>query len=153
MVEQLLLAAGEAAGDVVGLVEHLEAAEDRGGPRRRLPLRRSDHARPEEQVEQPLARLVPRADHHVVEHRQPLGEPRHLEGPADAATGRRLDAAGRQPLAVEPHLAGIRRIEPGHDVEKRRLARAVRPDQADDLARARFEADADGAPGSRRRRD
>ena len=38
---------------------------------------------------------------------------------------------------VERHLPGIGRINAGDDIEERRLARAVRPDQADDFSPAR----------------
>ena len=54
-----------------------------------------------------------------------------------------------QRLAVELELAVVRRVEAGDDVERRRLAGAVRPDQARDLPRLDVERDAvegDDAP-------
>ena len=42
----------------------------------------------------------------------------------------------QQALAVEGDLALVRLVQPGDQVEERRLARAVRADQADDLALA-----------------
>ena len=64
------------------------------------------------------------------------------------ASARRRDAsaraarAGRSASAVEPHLAGGRRVDAGEDADQRRLAGAVRPDEPDDLAALDRERDA-----------
>ena len=47
----------------------------------------------------------------------------------------------QQALAVEDDLALVRLVEPRDQVEERRLAGAVRADQADDLALAHVERD------------
>jgi len=43
--------------------------------------------------------------------------------------------------AIDRDGAAAQRIEAGNDVDQRRLARAVRPDQAQDLALAHIEID------------
>jgi len=55
-----------------------------------------------------------------------------LEGPADAELGDRVRRLAGQVVAVEEDLARGRPVDPREHVEERRLARAVRPDQADD---------------------
>ena len=123
-------------------MQEVEALEDRrrlGGVRR---LGGGDSARAQEEVEEPLAGLTIGADHHVVEDGEALGEARNLEGAAEPPRRDAFDAAERQGPAVELHLSAIGRVDAGYDVEQRRLARAVGPDQADDLARPDLKADA-----------
>ena len=50
-------------------------------------------------------------------------------------------APARDLAAVELDRAGGREVEPGHQVDERRLARAVRADQADDLVLVQLERD------------
>src|SRR5262249_62131330 len=52
----------------------------------------------------------------------------------DAVRGQAVDALGRV-----PDLAGARAVYPSDEIDQRRLARPVRPDQADDLARCELE--------------
>src|SRR5664279_3918302 len=52
----------------------------------------------------------------------------------DARARNLLGRAPAQRLAREPDLARARRHEPHDRVQRRRLARAVRPDEPDDLA-------------------
>ncbi len=76
----------------------------------------------------PAAAGVP-ADEDVLEHGHRAEEVDVLEGARDPAAhdsvGRRLEQ--RRP--VELHLSLVRRVEPRDDVERRRLAGAVRADQ------------------------
>ena len=74
------------------------------------------------------------ADPNVVEHRK-IGKQRDvLEGAADADLGDPVRRARQDALAFHQDVAGARLIEPAEAIEQRRLAGAVRPDQAEDLA-------------------
>ena len=68
------------------------------------------------------------AERHVLGDRPPREQRVALEH--DAAIGPRSDDEG----AVDPHLAGRRLVEPGDDVEQRRLAAARGAEQAHELA-------------------
>ena len=74
------------------------------------------------------------ADPDIVEHRK-IGKQRDvLEGAADADFGDPVRRARQDALAFHQDVAGARLVEPGEAVEERRLAGAVRSDQAEDLA-------------------
>ena len=74
------------------------------------------------------------ADANVVEHRQ-IGKQRDvLEGAADADLGDPVRRARQDAYAFHQDIAGARLIESGEAVEQRRLAGAVRSDQAEDCA-------------------
>ena len=74
------------------------------------------------------------ADPDIVEHRQ-VGKQRDvLEGAADADLGDPVRRARQDALAFHQDVAGARLIEPAEAIEERRLAGAVRSDQAEDLA-------------------
>ena len=80
-------------------------------------------------------------DHDVLEHGQRREEREVLERPPDAE---RRDAMGRQPedrAAVEADVASVGRVEAAQAVEERRLAGAVRADEADDGAALDVEAE------------
>ena len=66
--------------------------------------------------------------------RQPAERPRDLEGAADAAIDDAVRRAARDLVALEADRARGRRQRAGEHVEDRALARAVRADQAEDLA-------------------
>ena len=83
-----------------------------------------------------------RTDHHVLEQRH-AGEQRQvLEGAGDAVAGDAVRRHAEQVVALEEHPALGRLIDPADDVEHRRLARAVRTDEATDLAFVDGEAEA-----------
>ena len=76
------------------------------------------------------------ADANVVEHRE-IGKQRDvLEGAADADFGDFVRRARQDARALHQDIAGARLIKPGKAVEQRRLAGAVRSDQAEDCALA-----------------
>ena len=77
-----------------------------------------------------------RADDDVVDDRHGLEALDHLEGAPDAALAALRRRQARDVLAVEPDRAFGRRQHARDQVEQRRLAGAVRADQADDLAAA-----------------
>ena len=74
------------------------------------------------------------ADHHVLQRRHLAEEPDVLERPRDARPGDLVLLRPAERLVLQQHLTRRRPVHAGHGVEAGRLARAVRPDQAEDLA-------------------
>src|SRR6185295_9273125 len=73
-------------------------------------------------------------ERHVLEQRQPVERTRDLEGAADAAIDDPVRPQTPDLGACEFHRAGRWRQCAGEHVEDRALARAVRADQAENLA-------------------
>ena len=71
--------------------------------------------------------------HHVVDHAHVEEEPQRLERARYAALRDRVRRQPTRLVAVEQDLAGFGPVDPGDQVEQRRLAGPVRPDHADDL--------------------
>ena len=90
-------------------------------------------------------------DAQVLEHAQRLDEPEVLVDEAEAELAE-LPGRERQPhlLAVDPELAGVGRVEAGEDLDQRRLARAVLPEEAVDLPGEQTSDRRRAAPASRR---
>ena len=83
-----------------------------------------------------LAHLPPaavRADEHVLEHGHRPEELDVLERARDTLAHDLVRGCLEDRRAVEQHLAGVRPVQARDDVEGRRLAGAVRPDQAGDV--------------------
>ena len=77
-------------------------------------------------------------DLHVLQHGHAHERARELEGARQAAVDDPVGAAGRaSDWPSRSHAAGIRRNEPGEQVEQRGLAGAVRAEHAGDRAAAR----------------
>jgi len=81
------------------------------------------------------------AHEHVLERGHVLEETDVLERAADAALGERMWRLSGQVIAGEDHAAGRRLVHAREHVEERRLAGAVRPDEADDRADGNGEVD------------
>ena len=79
-------------------------------------------------------RVRPRGRHDVLLHRHVQEQPQRLERARDPARGDLVRLEAEQRLALEPDVAGVGLVDAGDEVEERRLAGAVRPDHADDLA-------------------
>ena len=75
------------------------------------------------------------ADEDVLEHRHRREQVDVLERACNPAFDDPVRRCLQQRLAVEGEFAVVRRVQAGDDVERCRLASAVRPDQAGDLAR------------------
>ena len=75
------------------------------------------------------------ADEEVFQHRGMVEQFVVLKGPGDAEAGDLRGFAIQQVLPVEADLAGDGAVEPRDQVEHRRLARTVRPDQGEDAPR------------------
>src|SRR6185503_3956572 len=132
----LLLAVAQRAGLFPG--ERAEAEELDHALRRDADARVAppDQARPHRALV-----LLPGEDQ-VLAHRELRKHLQQLEG---AAHPQAVELAGPQAgdlAAVDAHLPGRGRELPEDAVEQRRLARAVRPDQAEDLALAHLERNA-----------
>ena len=69
------------------------------------------------------------------EHLEPLKGPRHAE------VRSLVSASGGDVVALERDLPGGRRLQPGDHIERRGLARTVRPDEAGDPALIHAQAD------------
>ncbi len=74
------------------------------------------------------------ADHDVLARGHVVEEANVLERAADAPLGDRVRRLARHVLAAELDLPGGRLVDAGEHVEERRLAGAVRADQAGDRA-------------------
>ena len=75
-----------------------------------------------------------RADHHVLQHRHAFEGLRHLEGARQPELRPRLRRHAGDVVAFEQHLARGRHEIAGQAIEEGRLAGAVRPDQAENVA-------------------
>ena len=74
-------------------MRQIEAPQDLHRPGLDALLARGDGHRPQEEIEEPLAGIAPRAHHHVLQHRQPAGEARDLEAAPDAIGGDQIRPA------------------------------------------------------------
>ena len=77
-----------------------------------------------------------RADEHVLEHGHRAEQVDVLERARDPALDDAVGGVRSSDVAVELELARVGVVEPRDDVERRRLAGAVRADQTGDRARA-----------------
>src|SRR5262249_3776640 len=87
-----------------------------------------------EQVARPLLAAALQADEDVLENRHRPEDVDVLERAGDAAPHDRVRRLAQEALAREDDRARVGLVEAGDQVEERRLAGAVRPDQPDDLA-------------------
>jgi hypothetical protein len=88
-----------------------------------------------------VRRVEEGADHYVLERGHLVEGTQFLKRPADAEPADLVRAQPGGVAPVEPHAAGVGKGEAGDQVEQRRLAGAVRPDDAHQLARAHREGD------------
>src|SRR5581483_2298062 len=77
----------------------------------------------------------------VLQHREVGEEPNGLEGAGEAPARETMRAPARDVVPVEDDRSGGRPLETGERVDEGRLPRAVRPDQAEDLALSQHEID------------
>ena len=96
------------------------------------PLRAGGVQRAEDRADRLLAELAGDADHHVVQCGQVGEQPQVLEGARDAGAHDRLRPQPVQLAVAKCDAAFVGHQEAGDHVEDRRLARAVRTDEAGD---------------------
>src|SRR3989442_7421814 len=126
---------------MVGERAEVEEAEELARALAGRRLLAADPREPERVRQDVAARAAVDPDHDVLEHGQRREEREVLERPPDAE---RRDAMGRQPedrAAVEADVASVGRVEAAQAVEERRLAGAVRADEADDRSLVHVERD------------
>ena len=83
-----------------------------------------------------------RADQDVLHHAEIAEDTAKLERARDATGRQFLRRKTGDDLPIETDLAGIGPVEPGHEIEQRGLAGAVRADDADQIALGEVEIDA-----------
>ena len=89
-----------------------------------------------------VGRVVEGADHDVLDRCHAGERPELLERARDPEVADLVGTEGGDVVAVEGDPAGVRPLEAGDQIEERGLAGAVRPDDADQLARRHREGDA-----------
>ena len=120
-LEALAVEQGQRARDDVGLVDACPVVSSAStAASSAVPSRR-------------VRRAERRPDEHVLEHREPLERPRDLRGAPDPATTPGMGGLPGDVGAVEADRAPVGSQVAGDEVEQRRLARAVRPDDAEGL--------------------
>ena len=77
----------------------------------------------------------------VLPHRQTTKRSAVLEGPGETCPPAPVRPPARDVAAFELDRSLVREVEPGEDVHERRLAGAVRADEADDLVPVQLERD------------
>ena len=93
------------------------------------------HRRQEQKLRHQVALAVAVApDEKVLQHRRLVEQLDVLEGPRDPQRGDLVRRARQDALALEAYVALGGVVEPRDQVEDRRLAGPVRPDQREDLA-------------------
>jgi hypothetical protein len=89
--------------------------------------------RAHDRAEDARARVRPRGRHDVLLHRHVQEQAERLERACDPARGDLVRLEPEQRLVLEEDVAVVRPVHAGDEVEERRLAGAVRADDADDL--------------------
>jgi len=74
------------------------------------------------------------AHQHIVQHAEIGEDAAVLEGARQAERGQPFGGQAGDVAATQPRRAGVGLVEPGHEVEQRRLAGTVGADDADELA-------------------
>ena len=137
-LEQLALASGQAAGEVLALGVEFEVRKQFLGTDRIRCLLRSPQAW-DQTGEEVLALLLRRPEEHVL-HDSHLGQGLgQLEGPHHAGACHLVRRHARQLASVEVPLTLIGTIEPGEEVEEGGLACTVGSDQRGDRAALQLE--------------
>ena len=124
-------------------VEQVGQPQDLGqrlGPSPELPLGGEGARQAEHPGQGGVAGLEVLGGEEVLPHGGALDQPDILERAAHPQGGAFVDLGARDVAALEPDAALVGPVEAGDDVERRRLAGAVGPDDADDLPLAGPEA-------------
>ena len=131
----LLHGIGQGGGQPVRVRRNPEPVKDLHRPRRGSALFVARAPQPEKGGDRIAVQHRLGAEHHVLADGQPGAQPDGLQGAGDAEFGQVMRVVPAQIAAAVGEAAGARVDEPADDVEQRRLARAVRADHPDHLAR------------------
>lgn len=132
-LQTALVAVGKRFARTVPMLEQAEDPEQFEHMRTNLPFLIMVSPPPEDGVGNPVPEMHVAGGPDIVKNAQRPEEPDVLKRPRDPAPGDPVGALAGNIHPVERHPPGSRRIDPGHHVEDRRLARTVRPDEADEL--------------------
>src|SRR5207244_11435303 len=133
-LEELLLTAGEIAGELETQLAQLQAPQHLLGVLAQFALLGRDPGGLEKRRQETLAALPRRHDHEVLQNGH-MGELMgDLESAHHAAVEELMRPAAGDILAIELDATGIRRNESCENVEEGGLAGAIRADEAEDLA-------------------
>jgi hypothetical protein len=127
--QELDLTAGQTPGNVIALLEKPDALQELLGSLDHLPILPTNCTPAREYRNRILAGQALTGHEHVLHYRHASRHLRDLKGSHHTAI---RNAVGRQVadrLSTERDGAPVLLVETGDDVEKRRLAGAVRPDQ------------------------
>src|SRR5581483_6798382 len=124
--EAALVAVRKRRGGLLRVGGQPEQGEQLVRPRRGGPLRGAD---------------AERRDLDVLPHREAPEGVAVLEGPGEAVPAAAVRGPARDVAALEQDAAVARTVEAAEEVHERRLSRAVRPDQAEDLTLVQLERD------------
>src|SRR5712691_1677591 len=129
-----LITIGQIAGDLVRAGAQPHAVEQIGGPSPQPALDVLEVATTGQDITQAERDARVHADEDVLDGRHVVEEPDVLERATDAECGDLIGAKPDERAALPRHRAVVGRVEAGEDVEERRLARAVGPDDGGDPA-------------------
>ncbi len=107
-----------------------------------LALLAPEARRAHDRVQQTVIHMLVVGDLHVFEHTQVAQESDILKRPRHAAMRNLIGRTPREVVVVKPHLTARQRFQTRQQVENRRFARPVRPDQADQVVRPHRQAEA-----------
>ena len=127
----------EAVRRLIPAVAHEPLAEEREALRGELPdlpLLTAHAGSPQHRAEHAGVRVAVLGRHDVLHHAHVQEEPQRLERARDAALADLVRLEADEAFPLEQDVAAVRPVDAGDQVEERRLPRAVRPDDADDLA-------------------
>jgi hypothetical protein len=134
-VDPLLHAIGQVAGRVLRVVGDLQGFER--GHAAGLDIR-FEAAMPRQAQEDRRRRWRPRAQmraqHHILDHAHGMEQAQGLKGACHAAAGDLIGPQADDGSAANAHIAAAGPIQAGDDIERCGFSRAVRADQAADLA-------------------
>ena len=127
----------EAVCGLVPAVAYEALAEEREALRGEFPdlaLFAAHSRRAQHRAEDARARVAVRGRHDVLDDAHVQEETQRLERPRDTALADLVRLEADEALSFQEDVAGVRPVDARDQVEERRLPRAVRPDDADDLA-------------------
>ena len=133
-LEAPLVAVGQVARVVVSTPRQPAVVEQLACALMGFALLAPDHRRAQDAAEDAALQAAVHADEDVLERGHLLEEADVLERPADTALGGVCGGEPAMSLPSKTIAARRRLVDPGDHVEERRLAGAVRADQADDRA-------------------
>ena len=145
-LQELLLSAGKSRGQIVGFGSQVHLLEHAQRALAGLGFACPDAPAPEQRTRRIFERTAIGGEKQVFEDGQIREFARDLERADNTKLGNLVQREAGDVDAVEQDSPGVRRHQPGNDIQKRRLSGSVRPDQS----RHETFLEVDGAVGQRR---